>query len=137
MSESEIRAATERLRRYYVSNVDVYLQRGSRGLSLFQDLETLYKAEHPADDNAPVDEEWVKKAGFECFDDKDIPGEPMVYWKLEMIIIAHMHIVPSLRMETPSGLFEVVETGLTRGDVRRLCRALGIELKEQDDANRS
>lgn len=71
--------------------------------------------EHPADDDEKVTAEWLDVLGFE-------------YGNLSGLYIRNPRWS---RHETPTNVFtKVVPHPETRGDVRRLCRALGIELKE-------
>ena len=84
----------------------------SAGMRLLADE---YIADHPADDDETVTAEWLDVLGFE-------------YGNLSGLYIRNPRWS---RYETPTNFFtKVVPHPKTRGDVRRLCRALGIELKE-------
>lgn len=78
-------------------------------------------AEHPSDDDEPVTEEWLREIGF-TYDDE---------WGATYI---YGYKTFPLWYEDLCGEWGWGEAELpspkTRGDVRRLCRALGIELKE-------
>ena len=140
----EVRKAAERLRQVYenarnhdscwISRVYEPDFTGKSRESDYQrdrDIVTqAYLAEHPADDDEPVTEEWLLSIGFELTREglpfhREIdgylkpspgnllqPGESAYDWKLE---------------PPANNLLAVL---FTRGDVRRICRALGIELKE-------
>ena len=99
-----------------------------RGTLLFQVTEAalVLLSEHPADDDLPVTEEWLLSVGFEshagCLARRIERGS--LPW-IEVIFDddgGYMLMIGS----------EAVWDGLPqpRGDVRRLCRALGIQLKD-------
>jgi len=87
-------------------------------------------AEHLLDDGEPVTEEWLE-AMFG-------PHLPPCPWKRYALLLASKsgldlawcpacgNLAPCLTIGT-----SVVKDNPTRGDVRRLCRALGIKLKEK------
>ena len=82
-----------------------------------------YLAEHPADDDEPASEAWLTSVKWEavgntwyCMSAKE--GQPILMW---------VRVDGSLRI---AGLKEASRINATRGDVRLLCRALGIELTE-------
>jgi hypothetical protein len=79
------------------------------------------QAKHPADSELPISEEWIRAVGFDWF-----------YARLRL------HFSSGIYVATLSPWLATWELGgktipplNTRGDVRRLCRALGIELKEK------
>lgn len=78
-------------------------------------LAKAWLTEHPAEDGGEsVTDEWLEVIGFNrggCLD--------VGYWVIECQKLA-------LRLNS----YQVKENP-TRGDVRRLCKALGIELKEK------
>ena len=86
-----------------------------------------YLAEHPADDAEPVTEEWLLSVGFKRAEDDPVilvlpstdTGRAMTYVTIEPC---------ELRLEADDG-GSIWIGERTRGDVRRLCTALGIELK--------
>ena len=77
-----------------------------------------YLAEHPADDAEPVTEEWLLSVGF-----KRHPFEGMLH-----VIDGWMSM--SIGQHEKNAFVNTPLRGKTRGDVRTLCRSLGIELKE-------
>ena len=85
-------------------------------------LAKAYLADHPADDDEPVTEEWLcsvgaKKDDVSVFFPSPIQGVPAIEFSKEQAWLTN---------EDYAG----VEIKLkTRGDVRRLCAALGIEMK--------
>ncbi len=82
-------------------------------------LAQAYLAEHPADDEEPITEAWLRSVGFD--------DEHRLDWK-NLVIKFCVPIrdnfwdfyLNSTQIKPPK----------TRGDVRRLCKALGVELKE-------
>lgn len=109
----ELKAAIERRRKYlgwkyYGAISDVLL------------LADAYLAEHPEDDDEPTTEEWLRESGFVNYE-----GWPSSKIGLETL--------PGLYLSWNSAentfrLDECLCECFTRGDVRRLCSALGIEL---------
>lgn len=102
------------------------------GVCRYSDMETLanaYLAEHPADDDEPVTEEWwdntlggrhvcIQYSNFGLWLDTRY-GNVKVELYAESAALDSDCFVLTLLVKP------------TRGDVRRLCRALGIEPKEQ------
>jgi hypothetical protein len=100
-------------------------------------LKRIRAAEHPADDEEPVKEEWLRDSGFiredsdpECERETNWlwfgGGESLgVCWGTELHAWMVWHGDDSGPRIMPSALWPK-----TRGDVRRLCKSLGIELKE-------
>lgn len=84
-----------------------------------------YTIEHPADDAEPVTEDWLRSVG----------------WSLKSVFREMYHEPTMLRWAMPvlqadMGVWSIGEmreqlryAPKTRGDVRRLCAALGVELK--------
>ena len=106
-----LRAAAERLRR---ANTDGYStvykfasEQHAQDSSLLVDA---WLAEHPADEDEPV---WSGWAGARAFN-----RGMGVEWDQERLAV----VIGMANCRT--------KTNPTRGDVRRLCRALGVELKE-------
>lgn len=106
-------------------------------------LARMYLREHPADDDEPVTEEWLRSVGF---DHHGIGGfnrliEPSAAWKngdpTRLFIDLDIPGSASVSMTQGVGGREVhnyvamtsMPGLLTRGQVRRLCAALGIELR--------
>lgn len=88
------------------------------------ELANAYLAEHPADEDEPVTEEWLRAIGFN--DDKEFPGY--------VILLTECGYIECIGFDggVEWMLFgnELNPGPQTRGQVRLLCRALGIELKE-------
>lgn len=89
-------------------------------------------AEHPADDAEPVTEEWMRSVGFEKHDalwqwsksnGLKMPSR-LVYWPGYRGDGTQWHIDGGPRAKD---IYDIPEQP-TRGDVRRLCVALGIPL---------
>lgn len=118
MNDAELRAAAERLRdgAYPAIDLPPWATRVYRDGAA---VAAAWLAEHPADDAEPVTEEWLRSVGFS--------SRPNNRW---------------LQIRTPQGgrldcwmaspLWEFHDEAVaipqTRGDVRRLCTALGIDL---------
>ena len=81
-------------------------------------------AEHPADDDEPVTEEWLRSVGF-CDTEymSSLENGPLEYVLEEEVYFPENWI---LNGGDPPESMSIK----TRGDVRRLCRALGIQLNE-------
>lgn len=88
------------------------------------ELAVAYLEEHPADDDEPITADWLCKNGWKVICNGTrasiewITDHPIQLWKQD-----------ANRWHVTMGVveFHVINT---RGDVRRLCAALGIELKE-------
>lgn len=81
-------------------------------------LAAAYLAEHPADDDEPVDMDWFNSVGF----------------AIEIDLFAVRGILSFFRNSkgwnvTVVNSVPVNRGDMTRGDVRRLCAALGVELE--------
>lgn len=86
-------------------------------------LAEAYLAEHPADDGEPVTAEWLESIGF--YRDGVHPDDPFTCRE------SSIYLSPKYDDEKLWVVFvEVYELGKskTRGDVRRLLAALGIEV---------
>lgn len=121
----EQKAAAERLR---VSLKKRHVKFQSSPRTYLGDMELIviaYLAQHPADDDEPIDEEFLRSVGFVDIDkntlqfDRDLPVD---VWHGGVMAEAEWSVggerIPHELM--PS----------TRGDLRRLASALGIELRE-------
>ena len=94
---------------------------------------TIY--EHPADDEEPISEEWLHWVGgnYKYDADDEIEDCSFIGWSTNRGI----QIGPSVALYVDDWNLMLDGTAVpgvhlkTRGDVRRLCRALGIELKEK------
>lgn len=87
-------------------------------------LAAAFAAENPADDGEVVTEEWLLAVGFSRDGDHlaihtSIAARPCNQ---------HVQFYPRTRQWYVNGCR--LENKTTRGDVRRLCRVLGVELKE-------
>lgn len=80
-------------------------------------LADAYLAEHPADDAEPVSEEWLLLVGF-----ASSARHP------QRLNVGQLSC--SCGSLWCYGGVVLSRTPMTRGDVRRLCQALGVELKE-------
>jgi hypothetical protein len=102
------------------------------------------KAKHPADDEEPISEEWLRAVGWKSWDtdDKEYNQDKDVFVRIgewcgwENRLAFTQGAIWAVRMndeEPPDGWSETVQliADQTRGDVRRLCKCLGIELKEK------
>lgn len=121
----KVRKAAERLRRTRGSDyVTLKLVYGDNGEQLQQDMMEIadaYLAEHPADDDEPITNEWLTSFGrhfefngHELAINSDGGVELWTHWGGESVVI---------------DLCDVA----TRGDVRRLLRGLGIKLPEKGE----
>lgn len=128
----EQKAALDRLRnsKYWSSDIDDNRQ-WFDDVQYWKDIRTLLKAydsEHPTDDDVPVDEEWLRSVGF-------VKHEALWQWAAGTDGLLRVLYWPEYHhgewwIESPDNRMSEIPDAKTRGDVRRLCRALGIELKE-------
>jgi len=123
--KDNVRAAIERLRQddlTFGNDRRNSCRMNYDGRVVWEDVQTLL-SEHLADDDEPVTVEWLESVGFKGIS-----------------VMAEVILSAYVRLQRPS--YDVVvrgngaafspplATAETRGDVRRLCAALGIELKE-------
>lgn len=112
-------------------------------------LANAHLTEHPADDDEPVTEEWLRSIGFKDWpednDDKHlfslfIRANEEIGWECRLAYQTNgFYAVRMCDVDVHLGVAESVElldsrnktVKVTRGDVRRLCAALKIELKER------
>ena len=99
-----------------------------------------YLVDHPADDEEPTEKDWLAMAGFtvQFFPSTgycaDIAIEERTgWWCFLRIVVPSMEC--QLMQATPEstqseGVVLPKSSAQTRGDVRRLCRALGVNLEE-------
>jgi len=107
MTSEELRAAAER-----------FIEWDRRGVIQSADGAAVcraYLAEHPADDGEPVTAEWMKACGWEgsyvgVFGIQGLAG----FWDNGELHLSKPYSLPAA----------------TRGQLRRLCAALGVPLKE-------
>lgn len=84
-------------------------------------LARAYAAEHPPDDSDPLTEQWMRSVG--AVDSK-------TYGCLALIVSTQLYLYFSDGKAGIKGQFVLC---CTRGDVRRLCAALGSPLKEKTE----
>jgi hypothetical protein len=121
-------AATERLRKAH--------PRGAfyTGIGLDYDLiVSLYLAEHPADDAEPVTEEWLSSVVGRGATVRIGGGFTVSFYLSSPPDITYENGVPAHGYGYESGCTDLPSCP-TRGDVRRLCYALGVPLKSQVDS---
>lgn len=97
---------------------------GIRDCYSWSDCKTLMEIalrEHPADDDEPVTEEWLISLRW----------APEGYAAFTCLVLRHeRHVLEWFTEDESLWLNErCVHDNPTRGDVRRLCAALGVELK--------
>lgn len=108
----DVRAAAERAVRWYES----MRRYGGRWDALADDIVQSARAvlaEHPADDGEPVTDEWLESIGHPT------PPEPPQRGGHRWMVLVVDGKGSSYRLPNAA----------TRGDVRRLCRALGVTLR--------
>ena len=127
----ELRAAAERVAKYIRKKEPDMLSVGKPMQAFMADVRKVaaaYLAEHPADDAEPVTEDWLLSIGFTrnkidqvilILESKDL-GRAMTYITISPC---------ELCIESDDG-GSIWLGERTRGDVRTLCRALGVEMKE-------
>lgn len=123
---NDVKEAAERLR-VCENQAHLYILRvkGHVGQTIERDrgiLARAYLAEHPADDGEAVTAEWLEVVGLS--DAIELPEQFGIQFYPDGYAGLWYYYGPGkdLRIECK-----------TRGDVRRLCKALGIELKESGD----
>lgn len=122
--QAEQRAAIDRLRKLREGTENPYEAIGHSWYEIdHRSLAGAYFAEHPADDAEPVTDDWLKSVGFtirgQCYGELACPpGETR--WSLEL---DQFGALPVASNEHPFRNY-----CKTRGEIRRLCSALGIEL---------
>jgi hypothetical protein len=92
-------------------------------------LARAWLAEHPADEDTPIDSGWLKEIGFYGYPngtDLKIGNYPKGNCLSRMIGERDKYTIWAVN----SGWLADGAEPRTRGDLRRLCAALGIELKE-------
>ena len=106
----ELRSAAKRL----LLGPRAYRGTGHSARLDIQGLADAYLAEHQADDEQPIDLKWL-----DCLsrDGGDLPFICVTYRDGAYHLTGHSEYV--------------APDPATRGDVRRLCKSLGVELKEQ------
>jgi hypothetical protein len=98
---------------------------------LIQDFEEIARhvlAEHPADDGEAITPEWLLSVGFTLDHEMEPPRDP-VYCIRSLLWRPHYFGVNQGTWQF--GPVTIDQNPKTRGDVRRLCAALGIPLPDQ------
>ena len=120
----DVKAAAERL-----SNAPEDYTATQQNLDMWT-VVVAYLDEHPADDDEPVTGYWLLSVGFTPF------GEAMM-WSYRLGEVVVMGVSPETLADGNWGYNgKRLPRKKTRGDVRRLCEALGIELKCATEALR-
>lgn len=88
----------------------------------------LWLSEHPADDDEPVTEEWLQKVIAPDRTARLGGGFSVTFYATQTPTLSYYNSGIGGWYDDSSDID--VPKASTRGDVRRLCRALGIELKE-------
>ncbi len=130
-----VKEAAERMRRYYASKVNGvctnkmidYLDSlsspcFSRDKSILSDA---YLSEHPVDDDKPVDQEWLRNVGF-----IHVGKYGPTSMALSSLSVWKGNDQGDWQFRFEISVLNRYRTFDTRGDVRCLCCALGITLKE-------
>jgi hypothetical protein len=118
----QLRVCASRLELLY-SHKEEPLQRAIHAVA------SAYLAEHPADDAEPVDEAWLESVGF-VHGDSAI-GSPRMNSPRAPVDETQVVTIESdgaAYYDVDDGHWVILPDVETRGDVRRLCAALGIEL---------
>lgn len=115
-----VRAAAERVRTWFAEHFDPEFENQHPGF--LDDVQELL-AEHPADSELPVDEEWLRSVGL--YGRKSI----FVNWSLDCYVSGFELIHVGYRDSEDS---LPITDCKTRGAVRRLCEVLGVPLTEKE-----
>lgn len=104
---------------------------GPVALVHMSDLELLLE-DHPADDDEPVTEEWLRSVSHK---QAHLGGMHLFYWQTVLLELkvwnSSQDDLWRSAVESWATVGEInLRTIRTRGDVRRLWAALGVELKE-------
>lgn len=148
MTPDELRAAAERLRKVAENMKDpgdaspisrVYAWDTIPGGPTYDGdrraIIAAYLAEHPADDETPIDREWLARLGCKRDDwgsgttDFTIPSDGV---QLDIRVWADEACGIDGIAYNQNDTGNVQVDVKTRGDVRRLCDAVGIKLKESE-----
>lgn len=101
------------------------LKASGRAERAYFEIAEAYLAEHPEDDGKPADPEWMEDSGFEDvswhFSAKRYPIRAGIF------VRAIAAVGGWSQLEIFAG-DERITARATRGDVRRLCHCLGVEL---------
>lgn len=135
---NDLRAAAERLRRVLqgeslhgiYGSGPVPRSQETRFQRDCEDLARAYLASHPPDGETEIDEAWLVSVGFQWIDNKAMElesAECALWWskESETVRIYAKGSAPGDYIDTATE---------TRGQLRGLCAALGISLKEEKEA---
>lgn len=120
----ELRAAAERLRRWKAGDHEVMESRHMLHAN-WSMLADAYLAEHPADDDEAVTEDWIESVRTCPWCVIEFNDAVMLDWE-ESTLYLHTEISDGIGVVTRVELPHLK----TRGDVRRFCRAFGKDLKD-------
>ena len=124
-TKESIRKTAERRRRYMTDlsewSVDYEKTYADEDC---MDLADAYLAEYRTDDGEAWDEDWFRAVGFSIHEGDYIKWAEILSWHKQYALCVE---VRRNNVITVNG---TPVPGLFRGDVRRLCKALGIGLKE-------
>lgn len=128
---NEVRDALERYRKPYPDNGPKDEWYGN--VQLFDDMQTLAQAyldEHPADDHEPIDEAWLRSVGFEERNGWELVQFTPMGGKAYFAVSPLNGCFPARYFcdWNCDSVYKFVET---RGELRRLCKSLGVEMREQ------
>ena len=130
MTPDELRAARERWREYRHGKTNPFYGDEMLYRETVARICDAYLAEHPADDEAPIDEAWLRSVGF--YESAEYGGDREI-WLIDIADSTDDSICCNLyttRIELWIGSRYITIPGKTRGDVRRICAELGITLKQ-------
>lgn len=108
----------------YVSGLENFFGRERSVADQIVREHNAYLAEHPADDEEPVTEDWLRAVGS-----KPIPGVSFHAFDLGLFVQVGVRPDGSLCIHADRFTATLKMAICTRGDVRRLCAALGVPLK--------
>lgn len=128
---TDLRKAAERLRDFLENRngrntLGTHLT-GDKTYDDLADVALAYLSEHPADDDEPIDEAWLRT--INCTHDLE-PGGASFRWDATSMLITE----DGVTFDTKAGYGCNVKLK-TRRDVRLLCKALGIELEPTIEAD--
>ncbi len=138
---NDVRSAAERVRRHRAAMATHHHQQSPYFApeahdgylhQLDEDRERLayaYLSEHPADDELPITEEWLRSVGF-C----DAENDYWIWLQATDLFIARSSENKWTIEGYGNGETVSISAPKTRGQLRRLAACLGIELQEQPNA---
>jgi hypothetical protein len=126
---NDVQAAAERIRRFKAGKdamADIWPEFDNTDLGRRIDYATLARAYLALHDPTPLDEAWLKAVGFEV-DVRDGKAPSMF---LDRLRISLKWKQWTTWLKTGVNDWITMSVVATRGDVRRLCDALGVTLSE-------